>query len=136
MAGRGRGSIAGFDSDSETEIQEIGMDLEQLGYHEFFQTAFAVFDGSGLIPGRVASATHGIYGIWTGDGPVQAETSGRFEFTAASRLDYPVIGDWVAKSRAQANGSTSRGSGEVTSPWSMSTIGLSGMGSSAALIQS
>ncbi|HPQ40059.1 MAG TPA: ribosome small subunit-dependent GTPase A [bacterium] len=96
MAGRGRGSIAGFDSDSETEIQEIGMDLEQLGYHEFFQTAFAVFDGSGLIPGRVASATHGIYGIWTGDGPVQAETSGRFEFTAASRLDYPVIGDWVA----------------------------------------
>jgi len=72
------------------------MDLQQMGYNAFFQDAFAVHAGPGIVPGRLTSASHGIYGVWTEKGRLRAETSGRFEYTVDSRRDYPVIGDWVA----------------------------------------
>lgn len=72
------------------------MDLLQIGFDPCFRETFAVHAGPGIVPGRVASASHGIYSVWTENGPVQAETSGRFEYTVDSRMDYPVIGDWVA----------------------------------------
>lgn len=51
---------------------------------------------AGLIPARVTRAASGLFRIVTEAGPQDAEISGRLEYAAASALDLPVTGDWVA----------------------------------------
>lgn len=71
------------------------MQLEHAGFDSFFQKSFSSFKSPGVIPGRVSAASHGLYQVWTSEGAIPAEVSGRFDFMAESRMDYPVIGDWV-----------------------------------------
>lgn len=71
------------------------MDLNVLGFDSWFEEAYGVFRSPGMIPGRIATASHGLYQVWTRMGTVPAQVSGRFEFTAVELTDYPVVGDWV-----------------------------------------
>jgi len=72
------------------------MDLNQLGWNEFFEQEFFPYKEQGLIPGRIVRETHHLYDVQTADGRHPAQISGLFHYRAAVRSDYPTIGDWVA----------------------------------------
>lgn len=72
------------------------MDLNQLGWNEFFERGFSPLREQGLIPGRIVRETRHLYDVCTADGRYPARISGLFQYKAESRSDYPTIGDWVA----------------------------------------
>ncbi|UVI31757.1 ribosome small subunit-dependent GTPase A [Paenibacillus spongiae] len=47
-------------------------------------------------PARVIAQHSNLYRIVTGSGELTAEVSGKFQFEAAARSDYPAVGDWLA----------------------------------------
>ncbi len=63
------------------------MNLEQIGWSSFFADQLAV----GL-PGRVASANHGRFLVWTEAGEVDTSVSGLLRRSATL---WPAVGDWV-----------------------------------------
>lgn len=74
------------------------MNYKQLGWTEEFEKDFAPYSAEGLTPGRVALEHKGMYRVWSEDGEMLAEVSGKFRFQAGERGDYPAVGDWVALS--------------------------------------
>jgi ribosome biogenesis GTPase len=70
--------------------------LEQLGWNEAFEQAMAPLRQEGLVPERVIAEHRGVYRIAGPAGEMPAEVTGRMMFLAEERLDYPVVGDWVA----------------------------------------
>jgi ribosome biogenesis GTPase len=62
-------------------------DLKKLGWSGFFQSQLA-----GGIPGRVASANHGRFLVWTEAGEVDAGVTGLLRRNSAL---WPAVGDWV-----------------------------------------
>jgi ribosome biogenesis GTPase len=70
--------------------------LEQLGWNGIFAEAMAPFYGQGLVPARVIAEHRGLYRVAGEAGEMAAEVTGRIMFAAQERLDYPVVGDWVA----------------------------------------
>jgi ribosome biogenesis GTPase len=53
-------------------------------------------------PGRIALEHKHLYRVWTAEGEILADISGKMRFEAGGREDYPAVGDWVAVSvRAQ-----------------------------------
>ena len=63
------------------------LQLEKLGWSSFFSSQ--VTTG---IPGRVASANHGRFLVWTEAGEIDASVSGSLRKTS---LLWPAVGDWV-----------------------------------------
>lgn len=49
-----------------------------------------------IILGRVALEHKHMYRVWTEQGELLCEVSGRFSFNALNREDFPAVGDWVA----------------------------------------
>lgn len=74
------------------------MHIETLGWSPELQTTFEPYHKSGFAPGRVALEHKHIYRVLTRHGEVLAEVSGKLRHQAASRADYPAVGDWVALS--------------------------------------
>lgn len=72
------------------------MELIDLGWDDFFEAEFAPFGGRGLVPSRVVKQERDRSQLDGGGGEWAGEVSGRFRHLAASRADYPVVGDWVA----------------------------------------
>jgi len=72
------------------------MNLKTLGYSTFFENQFAIFRDRGLVPGRVIKESRHIYTVVSENFETQTEVSGHFHYTAASRADFPTVGDWVA----------------------------------------
>jgi ribosome biogenesis GTPase len=69
--------------------------LEHLGYDSFVaQHATAILE-KGWALARVTQEHRGSYNIRTDMVELPAEVAGRMMFQAASRIDYPAIGDWV-----------------------------------------
>jgi ribosome biogenesis GTPase len=64
--------------------------LEQLGWSEFFASQLG--DGGAGVAGRVASANHGRFLVWTEAGDVDASVSGVLRKAGAL---WPAVGDWV-----------------------------------------
>lgn len=58
--------------------------------------AFARHAAEGLQPARVALELNHIYRLWTAEGEVLAEATGRLRHEAAGRHELPAVGDWVA----------------------------------------
>jgi ribosome biogenesis GTPase len=63
------------------------LSLDQLGWSGFFEGQL-----SAGIPGRVASANHGRFLVWTEAGEIDASVSGVLRQTS---LLWPAVGDWV-----------------------------------------
>lgn len=69
--------------------------LDELGWNERFAEAFAPLAAEGRVPGRVALEHTHIYRVATAEQEILARVSGRLRHHAASRPDYPGVGDWV-----------------------------------------
>lgn len=71
------------------------MNLENLGWNKFFSNHFDAFSQKEYIIGRVALEHKRIYRVYTEYGDLLAEISGKMNYLASSREDYPAVGDWV-----------------------------------------
>ena len=81
----------------------IEIDLHRLGWQACFAEAFRPHGAAGFVPGRVAEEHRDRYAVVCAAGERTAEVTGRLRYAAASRLDFPAVGDWVA---LQENGDT------------------------------
>lgn len=66
------------------------MNLEQLGWKE----AFGEKDQTTIVA-RVISEQRQIYKLHDGENELTGEVSGKFQFQATVKSDYPSVGDWV-----------------------------------------
>lgn len=72
------------------------MNLNKLGFDNFFNTHFDKYKSEGYIPARVISQQKNNYLICYDNGIVNAKLSGKFYYTANLKKDFPTVGDWVA----------------------------------------
>ena len=72
------------------------MTLEDFGWSNDRQNAFAAHAADGLVPGRVVSEHRSHFQIATIIVELSAEISGRLRNAAAQRSDLPGVGDFVA----------------------------------------
>lgn len=70
-------------------------DLTTFGWDEFFEANCKTYVGSGYSYGRVALEHKNFYRVYSQDGEVLAEISGKLRHEAVNRRDLPVVGDWV-----------------------------------------
>ena len=71
------------------------MDLQSFGWNEFFELSFKSYEGQGYTVGRVALEHKNFYRVYTQNGEVLAEISGKLRHEAVNRSDLPAVGDWV-----------------------------------------
>lgn len=69
--------------------------LQRYGFNAFFEEAFQAYESTSYHAGRVALEHKHLYRVWTEDGEILADISGKMRFGAAGREDYPAVGDWV-----------------------------------------
>ncbi|GGD74945.1 ribosome small subunit-dependent GTPase A [Paenibacillus nasutitermitis] len=70
--------------------------LQLFGWNESWRTLFLASGYEGLIPARIIAQFANQYRVITSHGECQAAVSGKFMFEAATRSDYPGVGDWTA----------------------------------------
>jgi ribosome biogenesis GTPase / thiamine phosphate phosphatase len=80
------------------------MDLESVGWTPARAAEFAPHAAAGLVPGRVSLEHTHIYRVLIADGEVLARVAGRLRHQAATRADFPAVGDWVAIERPPQGG--------------------------------
>ncbi|MBA3231523.1 MAG: ribosome small subunit-dependent GTPase A [Acidobacteria bacterium] len=71
------------------------MELERIGWTSARAEAFAPHAAAGLVPARVSLEHTHIYRVLTAEGELLARVAGRLRHQAASRSDFPAVGDWV-----------------------------------------
>ncbi len=73
------------------------MNLEDLGWNEFFKTQFENLEiKDELQPARISEGHKGLYNIIGTDGEYLAEISGKMRYCTLNYGDFPAVGDWVA----------------------------------------
>lgn len=72
------------------------MSLERYGWNDFFAASFAPYARQGYAAGRVFLQHNKIYMLYTEEGEMPSEVSGRVLYEAATREELPAVGDWVA----------------------------------------
>src|SRR5262245_31961834 len=73
------------------------MSLEDLGWDDAWQAAFAAHAEGGLQPARVVcELRRKFYAVHTADGEVLGECIGKFFHETATTAQFPAVGDWVA----------------------------------------
>lgn len=70
--------------------------LESLGWNSQWESLWNNTAFHGLLPARVAEESRGLFTLWAASGELRAEVSGKLRHSATTRLDLPVVGDWVA----------------------------------------
>jgi ribosome biogenesis GTPase len=72
------------------------MDINDLGYNSDFEQ-FRIENGlSDFTVGRIVAEHKERYTVRTANAELEAEITGNLRFSANSREDFPVVGDWVA----------------------------------------
>ncbi|MFA6408859.1 MAG: ribosome small subunit-dependent GTPase A [Gammaproteobacteria bacterium] len=72
------------------------MNLILLGWNAKFQETFDNLKDTNLIPARIISEDKGSYVVMTATKEIRSKISGAYFYTAKTRIDLPVVGDWVA----------------------------------------
>ncbi len=80
------------------------MNLTHLGWNEELEKHFAEYKETGYSVGRVGLEHKRLYRIFTENGELLGEVSGKFRFNANGREDYPSVGDWVVISARPEEG--------------------------------
>jgi ribosome biogenesis GTPase len=70
--------------------------LQRYGFDPFYEEAFQSYNLTSCQPGRIALEHKHLYRVWTADGEIMADISGKMRYEAGGREDYPAVGDWVA----------------------------------------
>ena len=70
--------------------------LERFGFDPYFASGFVPFAAQGVVAARVLREERESLLVVTEEGERAAEAAGRLRHGAASRLDLPAVGDWVA----------------------------------------
>ncbi|REE57468.1 ribosome biogenesis GTPase [Paenibacillus taihuensis] len=73
--------------------------LQHFGWNSQWEASFAAATASlpaGCVPARVIAQFTNQYRIMTAGGELSAEVSGKFQFQASARSEFPAVGDWVA----------------------------------------
>ncbi|QOR65131.1 ribosome small subunit-dependent GTPase A [Cytobacillus suaedae] len=71
------------------------MNLQTLGWNEFFNNEFTKYTEQNYSVGRIALEHKRMYRIFTEEGDLLGEVSGKLRHNSISREDYPAVGDWV-----------------------------------------
>lgn len=77
-------------------MEEKIIKIEDLGYDEFFETNRIKLGLDGFEMARVIAQYKGAYKVKNTKGEYLAKITGKQIFKAASKEDYPAVGDWVA----------------------------------------
>jgi len=72
------------------------VDLETLGWDSWFVERFQPFAEQALHQARVAVAHNYLYQLYTPEGELMAEVSGKLRHESGGADSIPVVGDWVA----------------------------------------
>lgn len=72
------------------------MNLEDLGYNDFFEKFREENERNGFETARVIAEHRERYVVKTTNGEFDAEITGNLRYNAESREDFPAVGDWVA----------------------------------------
>lgn len=83
--------------------------MEDLGYDAFFESNRKKLELDGFSVARVISQQKGTYKVKNTEGEYLAKITGRQMFHAASKEDYPAVGDWVAISETDEDQAMIRG---------------------------
>ena len=78
--------------------------LARLGWNERLQQAFAAHASGDAVPARVALEHTHIYRVKSEAGESLARVSGRLRHRAATRADFPAVGDWVVLEPSRGSG--------------------------------
>jgi len=70
--------------------------LEELGWTAELAESFKTFSGGNMLPARVIAEHRSAYDVICANGAYLAEVSGAFRGAAASKSDFPAVGDWTA----------------------------------------
>ncbi len=71
------------------------MHLQSLGWSDFFASSFEPYRQQGFTVGRVAIEYRNTYILYSEQGELCAEVSGKLRHQARERQDFPAVGDWV-----------------------------------------
>jgi ribosome biogenesis GTPase len=70
--------------------------LPELGWDASWEKAFEPYKPQGIVPARIAREEKELYLVYSEQGELSAEVTGKFRHEANLRSDYPAVGDWVA----------------------------------------
>ena len=79
------------------------IELDDLGYCDFFENYRRTNPDENLIPARIVAEHKEAYVLRNEISQFSAKVTGRMMFTASSREDYPAVGDWVLISKPEKN---------------------------------
>ncbi len=71
------------------------LDLNDLGWNEFFEKQVSSLGLEDVFPGRVARTGSGSVELLTENGEIEARISGRLKQRSSTGSELPGIGDWV-----------------------------------------
>ncbi len=71
------------------------MNLEHLGWNNFFQNQFETINNTSYTPARVIRVGKEIYHLNSTSGKFIGTLSGKLRYSITNIADYPAIGDWV-----------------------------------------
>lgn len=71
------------------------MNLEYLGWNDYFASNFELLRQQGLTVARVAIEHRNTYILYSEFGALSGEITGKFRHRAIQSEDFPVVGDWV-----------------------------------------
>ncbi|NJK73805.1 MAG: ribosome small subunit-dependent GTPase A [Microcoleus sp. SU_5_6] len=71
------------------------MNLDSLGWNDFFASSFAPYRLQGFAVGRIAIAYRNTYVLYSEAGELAAEITGKLRHRASEPQDFPAVGDWV-----------------------------------------
>ena len=81
-----------------------GSALEKYGWNENYKEAFEEVAAPGDLPGRIAAEHRGAFVLYTGEGEVNAEITGKMRHQASGRGELPAVGDWVVYQASEGGG--------------------------------
>jgi ribosome biogenesis GTPase / thiamine phosphate phosphatase len=71
------------------------MNLNCLGWSDFFASSFEPLRQPGLTVGRIAIEHKNTYVVYSDRGELSAEVTGKLRYQATGTTDFPAVGDWV-----------------------------------------
>lgn len=71
------------------------MELEHLGWNDFFEENFRNYGEQGFGAGRVYLENRRSFWLYTREGEIKGDVSGKMIYHADTRADFPAVGDWA-----------------------------------------